>query len=194
MENEINYNRNKNKKFIDDNINHKFKDDNSNFLKEKQKIQPPKQVLELNARRNNNKNINDSLNFNDSNISKTQENNPKPKVRERKINRYYYRSKERKGDKRRERIQDINNEKEKEKEPSQNIMNEVNISPKNNNIYNNKRKLRSEKREMIRKKLTALIKKIDSHKIKDFSFNKWKKVKSTENQTEIITEKENNKK
>jgi len=164
------YNNINNNKYINDNMINRHKDDNSNFLKEKQKIQPPKQVLEFNSKKNNN---NDEANNNRINIRNRYQNDEQmknkenPKTRERKINRYYYRSKERKRDKKREKLQ-----KENDEEPKiiPNNVKEMDFSPNKNKINNNHRNIRNKKRA----KLSYVINKIDSLKDRKFYFKKWK--------------------
>lgn len=166
-EKEINYNNNK---IINDNNNIKG-NNNINSLKEKkQKIQPPKQVLEFDAKKerifNNsisNTNINEIIVKNQS--QKDIKSNPKTK--ERKISRYYYRNDETN----REVRKAMAHNKEK-------LLNRKKINlPSSNtecNIIYSHRNLRNKRREIIQKKLNNLIKKIDLFSIKNISFKKWK--------------------
>ena len=174
------YNNINNNKYINNNMINRHKDDNSNFLKEKQKIQPPKQVLEFNSKKNNNDGENDNNRIN----MKNKEN---PKTRERKINRYYYRSKERKRDKKRERIQ-----KENDEEPKviPNNVKEMDFSPNKNKMYNNHRNIRNKKRA----KLSYVINKIDSSGSRHFYFKKWKDLLNDGEKSDLVEESEETKK
>ena len=187
-----NYNNINNDKHINDNMINRHKDDNSNFLKEKQKIQPPKQVLEFNAKKNNNNEVEENNNnrINIRNRYQKEEqmkNKDNPKTRERKINRYYYRSKERKRDKKREKIQKENNEQQK---IIPNNVKEMDFSPNKNKNYNNHRNIRNKKRA----KLSYVISKIDSSRFRNFFFKKWKDLCNEVEKSEFVEESEEIKK
>ena len=168
-EKEFNFSKNR---IINDN-NDNLKGNNTSPLKEKkQKIQPPKQVLEFNAKKekllNNNistGNINEIIvkNQNQKDIKSNQ------KTKERKISRYYYRNDE---TNREERKAMAHN---KEKILNKKNINEINLPSNNteNNCIYSHRNLRN-RREIIKTKLNNLIKKIDSYNIKNFLFKKWK--------------------
>ena len=114
-------------------------------------------------------------------------NKENPKTRERKINRYYYRSKERKRDKKRERIQ-----KENDEEPKviPNNVKEMDFSPNKNKMYNNHRNIRNKKRA----KLSYVINKIDSSGSRHFYFKKWKDLLNDGEKSDLVEESEETKK
>ena len=183
------YNNINNNKYINDNIINRHKDDNSNFLKEKQKIQPPKQVLEFNSKKNNNIDENNNNRINIRNRYQKDEqmkNKENPKTRERKINRYYYRSKERKRDKKREKIQKENDEQPK---IIPNNVKEMDFSPNKNKVYNNHRNIRNKKRA----KLFYVINKIDSSRFRNVYFKKWKDLLNDREKSDFAEESEETK-
>ena len=169
-EKEVNYNHNK---IINDNNN--LKGNNTGPLKEKKpKIQPPKQVLEFNAKKenilnntNSNSNINEIIVKNQS----QKDINSNQKTKGRKISRYYYRKDETNREVRKAMAHN------KEKILNRNKIKEINLPSNNNNTENNNiyshRNLRNKRREIIQQKLNNLIKIIDSS-IKNISFKKWK--------------------
>ena len=153
-------------KFNFNNINNKFKDNNNFIQDKKQKIQPPKQVLEFQAKRKNINNHNnfDIFNFRDSNniIKKENvenKNKSNHQAKGRKIKRYYYREMEKKGETQNEKEKEYEKDNDNEKE---NKRSRIRYPYKRINNYNNK------------KKLNNLINKIDSLKNKNYYFIKWK--------------------
>ena len=176
-EKEINYNN----KITNDNNN--LKDNNASPLKEKKpKIQPPKQVLEFNAKKENI--LNNSIsngNINEISVKNQSQKDIKSsaKTKGRKISRYYYRKDENNREVRKAMAHN------KEKILNRKNINEINLpSNNNNNTENNSiyshRNLRNKRREIIQTKLNNLIKKIDSHSI-NISFKKWKNLDKNKN-------------
>jgi len=169
-EKEINYNN----KITNDNNN--LKGNNDSPLKEKKpKIQPPKQVLEFNAKKENilNNNISNG-NRNEMHVKNQSQENiiTSPKTKERKISRYYYRKDETNREVRKAMAHNKEKILNRKKISEINLPSNNNNNTENNSIYSH-RNLRN-KREIIQTKLNNLIKKIDSHKIKNISFKKWK--------------------
>jgi hypothetical protein len=158
------------------NLNTKYKENNNNNFKQdkKPKVQPPKQVVEFNARK---KFFHDNKNYEDYHINNDEDKNDMMYERERErewererekkimanrqpkgrqIKRYYYRENDKK--------EEAKTEKEKDKivPVNENKTHRTKFPYKRLNHYNTK------------KKLTSLIKKIDSFKNKITCFTKWK--------------------